>query len=109
MSAPVLPGDNADLFPDDLPPAGTAFDESPAAFAQRARLLEALRLGPVSTFKARDALGILMPAARVFELKVLGYGVRTDRIGARDSAGVWHTGIASYVLVSEPQPAGVAA
>ena len=110
MSTPILPGDNADLFPDELPAGGFEFDHSPGAVAQRVRLLEALRSGPVNTLQATEKLGIMRPAARVSELNALGYVIRTARTNARDAAGVWHKGIACYVLMSEPeQPAVVAA
>ena len=37
--------------------------------AQRKRLMDALRCGPITTIEARRNLDILMPAARVHELK----------------------------------------
>lgn len=37
--------------------------------AQRARLLAALKKGPVSTIKARHELDIIAPAPRVYELR----------------------------------------
>ncbi len=96
------PGDNVDMFPDDFPAADFVFDKSPAGVAQRLRMLEALRQRPVTTFFARDELAILMPGARIFELKSLGYAIRTDKVKLQDSAGIWHNGMASYVLTGEP-------
>ena len=42
---------------------------SASTAAQRSRLLAALRNGPVSTIKARHELDIMMPAARIHELR----------------------------------------
>lgn len=40
-----------------------------SAAAQRGRLLAALRQGPISTIDARRQLDVMMPAARVHELR----------------------------------------
>jgi hypothetical protein len=102
MSAPILPGENADLFPDEIPASGFVFDHSPGAVAQRFVLLEALRVSPVDTFTARDDLGILMPAARVHELRALEYSIMRDLIDKPDARGVMRFGIALYTLIGEP-------
>lgn len=102
MSGAGFPGDNGDMFPDDIPVDDFVFDKSPAGVAQRLRMLEALRQRPVTTFFARDELGILMPGARVFELRLLGYAIRTDKVRLQDGAGIWHNGTARYVLTGEP-------
>jgi hypothetical protein len=103
MSGHVLPGCNADLFPDELPDGGIAFDYSPGAVAQRVRLLEALRKAPVTTFEARDVLSVTHPASRVQELRDTGYKIFTGKVFAQDAAGVWHGGVARYVLLAEPE------
>jgi hypothetical protein len=64
---------------------------------QRVALLAQLRLGPVSTIEARDCLGIAQPAARVFDLRRLGYRIGTERVKALDAQGRPHTA-ARYVL-----------
>lgn len=68
--------------------------------AQRACLLARLRLGPVDTLTARSELGILMPAARIKELKERGYRIRAQRIRMTDDQGRTHRGIALYYLTS---------
>ena len=97
-------GDTFDLFPDDLPEETRTIDNSPASIAQRERFLRALRLGTVNTFDARDRLGILMPAARIFELRALGYEIDVDYRRAVDRDGVEHDRIAHYSLLSSPDP-----
>ena len=68
--------------------------------AQRKRLLEALiELGAVNTMYARDRLNIMMPAARIKELREAGHDIATDRITINDRDGRAHSGIARYVLV----------
>ena len=68
--------------------------------AQRLRLLERLQHGPVSTFEAREELNIMMPAARVKELRNLGHEILTDRLTLKDAFGCSHTGVACYHLQS---------
>ncbi len=75
--APVAAGANSRKQKQDNPNNINAN----SAAAQRMRLLDLLRLGPVSTIKARRELDILMPAARVHELRHR-YGHEIDL--------VWH-------------------
>lgn len=73
------------------------------AAIQRARLLEALEQGPVSTLYAREYLDILHPAARVQELREQGYNVTTEWVLEDNGEGRPHR-VAKYVLL----PAGPA-
>lgn len=66
--------------------------------AQRTRLLARLRLGPIDTLSARSELNILMPAARIKELKERGHPIRVQRINMTDEQGRTHHGIALYYL-----------
>ena len=69
-----------------------------SAEAQRARLLDALRCAPITTIEARRNLDILMPAARVHELKHRhGHDIRTLRVRQETDSGKLHS-IAKYVL-----------
>ena len=69
-----------------------------SAEAQRARLLDALRCGPITTIEARRNLDILMPAARVHELKHKhGHNIQTIRIRQQTDSGKLHS-VALYVL-----------
>lgn len=68
--------------------------------AQRKRLLDALvELGAVNTMFARDRLNIMMPAARVKELRESGHDIFTDRIVINDHYGRSHPRVARYVLI----------
>jgi hypothetical protein len=80
-------------------PRKTRFDNT-AASAQRARLLERLRLGPVDTITARRDLNIMMPAARVKELRAAGHPIMTQRLTLTDEQGRTHSGVALYYLGS---------
>ena len=64
---------------------------------QQRTLLQALRLGRVSTIHAREALGIAHPAGRVLELRVQGYRIETLASMVFDAQGRPHR-VASYVL-----------
>lgn len=67
--------------------------------AQRARLLAALRRGPVTTIEARRDLDILMPAARVFELRHReGYDIALYWVQEETQAGRLHR-VARYALM----------
>ena len=68
--------------------------------AQRARLLDALRCSPITTIEARRALDILMPAARIKELRNRGYQIVTLWTNQATDAGRLHR-IAQYVLMGE--------
>ena len=70
-----------------------------SAEAQRKRLIDALRCGPITTIEARRNLDILMPAARIHELKhEHGYDIQTFRIRQETDSGKLHS-IAKYVLM----------
>ncbi|MGV8889952.1 MAG: helix-turn-helix domain-containing protein [Pseudomonas sp.] len=64
--------------------------------AQRARLLARLQTGPVDTITARSELNIMMPAARVKELRMQGHPIMTQRITLIDDHGRPHRGVALY-------------
>ncbi|PLK47039.1 helix-turn-helix domain-containing protein [Uliginosibacterium sp. TH139] len=65
--------------------------------AQRARLLDRLRTGPVSTFEARKNLEIMHPAGRIKELKDQGHKIEKLWVQEETETGVLHR-IALYVL-----------
>ncbi len=68
--------------------------------AQRKRLIDALRCGPVTTIEARRNLDILMPAARVHELKHRhGFDIQTVRVRQETECGKLHS-VAKYVLMA---------
>lgn len=73
-----------------------------SADAQRSRLLERLRKGPVTTLEARRELEVLAPAARIWELRARGYVIDTVRVSQATETGIKHN-VAMYVLRSEPQ------
>ncbi len=71
-----------------------------SAEAQRKRLIDALRCGPVTTIEARRNLDILMPAARVHELKHRhGFDIQTVRVRQETDCGKLHS-VAKYVLMA---------
>lgn len=65
--------------------------------AQRRRLLARLEAGPLTTLQARRELDILMPAARVFELRAIGHRIDTFRIIEATECGRRHN-VARYAL-----------
>jgi len=69
-----------------------------SASAQRVRLLERLHLGPVDTITARHDLNLMMPAARIKELRNAGHSIKTQRITLTDEHGRTHRGVALYYL-----------
>lgn len=69
-----------------------------SASAQRARLLSRLQVEPTDTIAARDELNIMMPAARIKELRDRGYDIRKHVISRLDARGRMHRGIALYYL-----------
>lgn len=70
-----------------------------SAEAQRDRFLDALRCAPVTTIEPRRDLDILMPTARIHELKHRhGHNIQTVRIRQETDSGKLHN-VARYVLI----------
>lgn len=79
--------------------AGLSIDSNSVA-AQRQRLLQALMHSAVSTIQARRDLDIMMPGARIFELRHKeGHDIRTVWVTEETEAGNPHK-IARYILQS---------
>jgi len=72
--------------------------ENTTTQAQRTRLLNALKDGPITTIDARSRLNIMMPAARVKELRSLGHPIVTDLRELYDDHGRRHSRVAVYYL-----------
>lgn len=71
-----------------------------SAHAQRNRLLEALRRGPVSTIQARRDLDIMMPGTRVHELRHRhGHTIVKVMVWEDTEAGHPHY-VAKYILIT---------
>lgn len=68
-----------------------------SAAAQRKRLIDVLKLGPVTTIEARRDLDILMPAARIRELRLAGKNIQTLWTEQETDSGRLHR-VARYVL-----------
>jgi hypothetical protein len=74
-----------------------------SADAQRARLLAALETGPLTTLDARRDLGILMPAARIHELRHRhGKVITTVWVSRQADNGLTHN-VALYALMPDAQ------
>src|SRR5579862_3771809 len=74
-----------------------------SAEAQRYRLLEALRKGPLTTIEVRHDLDIMMPAARVYELRHdESHDIEMIWVNRPTAAGNLHR-VALYVL-KPPRP-----
>ena len=70
-----------------------------SAEAQRKRLIDALQCGPITTIEARRNLDILMPAARIHELKHRhGQNIQKYWIEQETDNGRKHR-VAKYVLM----------
>ncbi len=68
--------------------------------SQRERLLSWLRDKPITTLEARRELDILMPAARIYELRHLqGFNIHLTWIDAETLCGVKHR-IGKYSLLA---------
>lgn len=76
--------------------------DNTSGIPQHARLLKCLQVKPVDTLTARRELNILMPAARVKELKDLGHNILTHRIELTDDQGRTHRRMALYYLSTNP-------
>lgn len=81
-------------------------NKSTTTAVQLRKLLALLRNGPKTTMDLRKH-GIMMPAARVFQLKnELNYTISTELLELYDTEGIRHRKCARYHLVGEPCGAG---
>lgn len=67
-------------------------------------VLEALVTGPKSSIQLKDEYGVMAPAARIAELRKLGYKIATIRVRAHTKDGVLHRGVALYILLPGGHP-----
>lgn len=59
------------------------FPAGQPAAVQRARILARLRIGSATTQQLRDELHVMHPAARVLDLRQLGFNIHTNRLPSR--------------------------
>jgi hypothetical protein len=59
-------------------------------------ILAALKNSPKTTIELRHDYGVMMPAARVRELRLAGYKIDTVRVVGYTPDGVKHNSIAQY-------------
>jgi hypothetical protein len=79
-------------------------DKSTSTEAQLRKLLALLRQGPKTTVDLRQH-AIMMPAARVFQLRhEQNFVIHTELVALHDPEGVWHRKCARYHLI-EMKPA----
>jgi Helix-turn-helix domain len=72
---------------------------------QHAICLRVLALSPQSTIDLRHTHGVMMPAARVKELRNKGYNIATMRVTETTPDNIIHKGVAKYVLRHSPAAA----
>jgi len=65
---------------------------------QQSIVLMALRDSPKTTIELRHDFGVMMPAARIKELREQGYKIDTVRIACLTPDGIKHINVAKYVL-----------
>jgi hypothetical protein len=69
---------------------------------QHAICLRVLAISPQSTIDLRHTYGVMMPAARVKELRNMGYDIATVRVTETTPDNISHKGVAKYVLRHSP-------
>ena len=69
---------------------------------QHAICLRVLAISPQSTIDLRHTYGVMMPAARVKELRNMGYDIATVRVTETTPDNISHKGVAKYVLHYSP-------
>lgn len=75
--------------------------KSTATAVQKAKVMALLRQGPKTTMELREH-GIMMPAARVFQLKrEHKHSITTELLPLFDRQGIRHSKCARYHLIAE--------
>ncbi|AFC86370.1 KilA-N domain-containing protein [Frateuria aurantia] len=90
--------DTKKAHPKASPIASISRIDDTSTAAQRHRMLQALRFGPVSTMYARRHLNIMMPGARIKELREAGHLIDTRLQAMTDDQGRKHPRVAIYTL-----------
>lgn len=92
---------------EDAKKKGAAFEATPAKLLnpnntstnnQHQIILSALRERPQSTIALRHVYGIMMPAARIKELRDMSYRIDTVRVVEYTPDNIKHHAVAKYVL-----------
>ena len=60
--------------------------------------LRVLAISPQSTIDLRHSYGVMMPAARIKELRNMGFEISTVRVTETTPDNISHRGVAKYVL-----------
>lgn len=81
--------------------AGKAATKSSATGEQQKRIVESLRERGQTSYDLRRR-GVYQVAARIKELRNMGYHITTDPVVIVDADGFRHARVAFYTLVSEP-------
>jgi hypothetical protein len=68
----------------------------------RTHILTLLKEKPTNTIQFREQHGLISPAARIIELRRMGYKISTILITARSQEGRLHRNVALYSFVEEP-------
>ena len=101
-------------FNDDKQKKGAVSDTAPSELSkplnlhdttinnQHAICLHAFAISPQSTIDLRHTYGVMMPAARVKELRNMGYDIATVRVTETTPDNISHRGVAKYVLRHSP-------
>lgn len=76
-------------------------NKSTGTEAQRQRILEALRVGPKTSYDLRR-LGCYQAPARIIELRRAGYDIETELVSLYCRDGYLHPRCARYHLRGEP-------
>ena len=71
---------------------------------QHAICLRVLAIRPQSTIDLRHTYGVMMPAARIKELRNMGFEIATVRVTETTPDNISHKGVAKYVLRHSPTP-----
>ena len=69
---------------------------------QHAIYLRVLAISPQSTIDLRHTYGVMMPVARVKELRNMGYEIANVRVTETTPDNISHKGVAKYVLRHSP-------
>ena len=69
---------------------------------QHAICLRVLSLSPQSTIDLRHTYGVMMPAARIKELRNMGFEIATVRVKQTTPDNISHKGVAKYILRHSP-------
>ena len=100
----VIRGAKGNCKADDVPTRADHYFIGDTCADQRARLLGALRHGPIGAVEARKRLDVFDPQERIRDLRLLGHNIQTNLVWVESGDGAKRKCVPEYQLLQSKFP-----